>query len=353
VTSKERVLRAVAREPQDRTPVDFAATDDTIRLLEAHFGVTGYDAVLTCLGIDLRTVKPRYVGPRPRERADGSFQDVFGAWRRRVPVGGASYDEVVESPLAGVTSASEIRAFPMPRVEWFDFTDVPRQCARYADCAVLSGGTRNDLDIRGYSTFQMPTYLRPMEQLFRDLYLAPDLAHALFQRFADFFLAFYERLFQAARGGIDIFVVLDDYGGQQGPLVSGEAWREFVRPYLAPGIALAKSHGLAVMLHSCGSVRSLIPEFLELGVDILDPIQVQAAGMEPAALVQDFGSRLTFHGSIDIQQTLPFGTPADVRAEVAQRKATLGAKHGLILAPCHNIQRDTPLANILALYGLG
>jgi len=352
VTSKERVLRAVVREPQDRTPVDFAATDDTIRLLEGHFGVTGYDAVLTSLGIDLRTVKPPYVGPRRAERADGSFQDVFGAWRRRVPAGGASYDEVVESPLAGVTSVSEIRAFPMPRVEWFDFTDIPRQCERYTDYAVLSGGTRNDLDIRGYSTFQMPTYLRPMEQLFRDLYLAPDLAHALFQRFADFSLAFYERLFQAARGGIDIFVVLDDYGGQHGPLIRREAWRDFVRPYLAPGIALAKSHGLAVMLHSCGSVRALIAEFLELGVDILDPIQVQAAGMEPKALAEEFGDRLTFHGSIDIQRTLPFGTPADVRAEVAQRKATLGRRHGLILGPCHNIQPDTPLANILALYDL-
>ena len=352
MTSKERVLRAVVREPQDRTPVDFAATDDTIRLLEGHFGVTGYDAVLTSLGIDLRTVKPPYVGPRRAERADGSFQDVFGAWRRRVPAGGASYDEVVESPLAGVTSVSEIRAFPMPRVEWFDFTDIPRQCERYTDYAVLSGGTRNDLDIRGYSTFQMPTYLRPMEQLFRDLYLAPDLAHALFQRFADFSLAFYERLFQAARGGIDIFVVLDDYGGQHGPLIRREAWRDFVRPYLAPGIALAKSHGLAVMLHSCGSVRALIAEFLELGVDILDPIQVQAAGMEPKALAEEFGDRLTFHGSIDIQRTLPFGTPADVRAEVAQRKATLGRRHGLILGPCHNIQPDTPLANILALYDL-
>jgi uroporphyrinogen decarboxylase len=241
----------------------------------------------------------------------------------------------------------------MPRVEWFDFTDIPRQCERYRDYAVLSGGTRNDLDIRGYSTFQMPTYLRPMEQLFRDLYLAPDLAHALFQRFADFFLAFYERLFQAARGGIDIFVVLDDYGGQQGPLIRKEAWRDFVRPYLAPGIALAKSHGLAVMLHSCGSVRALIPEFLELGVDILDPIQVQAAGMDPEALAEEFGDRLTFHGSIDIQRTLPFGTPADVRAEVAQRQATLGRRHGFILGPCHNIQPDTPLANILTLYGLG
>ena len=106
------------------------------------------------------------------------------------------------------------------------------------------------------------------------------------------------------------------------------------------------------MLHSCGSVRSFIPEFLRLGVDVLDPIQVQAAGMVPEELAEEFGDTLTFHGAIDIQQTLPFGTPEDVRAEVADRQATLGRYHGFILAPCHNILPDTPVANILSLYDL-
>ncbi len=352
MTSKERVLRAIRREPQDRTPVDFAATADTISKLEAHFGCTGYDAVLQCLGIDFRTVRPRYIGPPRPRRADGSFRDVYGAWRRTVRFEGGSYDEIVEGPLAAATSVEEIRGFPMPEVEWFDFSDIARQCETYAQFAVLAGGTRNDLDVRGYSTFQTPTYLRPMENLFRDFYLRPDLVHALFQRFTDFFLAFYERLFRSARGGIDIFVALDDYGGQHGPLISRELWREFARPYLKAGIDLAKDFGARVMLHSCGSVRSFIPEFLRLGVDVLDPIQVQAAGMVPEELAGEFGDTLTFHGAIDIQQTLPFGTPEDVRAEVAHRQATLGRYHGFILAPCHNILPDTPVANVLALYDL-
>ncbi len=352
MTSKERVLRAIDRELQDRTPVDFAGTADTVGKLEAHFDCSGYDSVLEHLGVDFRTVKPRYVGPELPRRADGSYRDVYGAWRRTVRFASGSYEEVVESPLAQAETVEEIRAFPMPRAEWFDFSDIAHQCEQYAQFAVLAGGTRNDLDIRGYSTFQTPTYLRPMEQLFQDLYTRPQLAQALFERFADFFLAFYEQLFQAARGGIDLFVVLDDYGGQQGPLVSRELWREFVRPHLKPGIDLAKSFGARVMLHSCGSVRALIPEFLELGVEVLDPIQVQAAGMAPGELAEEFGERLSFHGSIDVQHTLPFGTPEDVRAEVAQRVATLGRNHGFILAPSHNIQPDTPVANVLALYGL-
>jgi len=352
MTSKERVLSAIARRPQDRTPVDFAGTADTIRMLEEHFGCSGYDAVLGVLGVDVRTVKPCYVGPERPHRPDGTFRDIYGSWRRAVRFAQGIYEETVEAPLAEATTVQEIEAFPMPRVEWFDFSGIARQCEAYADYAVVAGGTRNDLDVRGWSTFQTPTYLRPMEQLFEDFYTRPELAHALFRRFTDFFLAFYEALFASADGGIDLFVILDDYGGQHGPLISPELWREFVRPYLKEGIELAGSFGAKVMLHSCGSVRGLIPEFLELGVDVLDPIQVQAAGMEPVELGTEFADELSFHGSIDIQRTLPFGTPEDVRAELASRKKALGARNGLILAPCHNIQPDTPIANILALYEL-
>jgi len=104
------------------------------------------------------------------------------------------------------------------------------------------------------------------------------------------------------------------------------------------------------MLHSCGAVRKLIPDFIALGVDVLDPIQVGAQGMEPAALKREFGHQLAFHGAIDVQSTLPFGTAEDVRREVADRVATLGAGGGYVLAPTHNIQPDTPLENVLAMY---
>jgi uroporphyrinogen decarboxylase len=127
-------------------------------------------------------------------------------------------------------------------------------------------------------------------------------------------------------------------------------WREFAAPYLKRLADICHSAGVAFMLHSCGAVRELIPDFISIGVDVLDPIQTMAAGMEPAGLKRDFGDRIAFHGGLDTQSTLPFGSPQEVRAEVRNRVGTLGKGGGYIIAPSHNIQPDTPVENILAMY---
>ncbi len=125
---------------------------------------------------------------------------------------------------------------------------------------------------------------------------------------------------------------------------------EFVYPHLRKHFSLAHEYGIKVMFHSCGAVREIIPELIELGVDILNPLQAGAAGMEPAGLKEEFGSSLCFHGSLDTQKTLPFGSAKDVREEVKKRIEILSPGGGFILAPTHNFQENTPLENILAMY---
>jgi uroporphyrinogen decarboxylase len=127
-------------------------------------------------------------------------------------------------------------------------------------------------------------------------------------------------------------------------------FREFIAPYLKRMIDVCHAGGLKFMAHSCGAIRPIIPDLVAMGVDVLDPIQVTAAGMEPAELKRDFGGRLAFHGGISTQTTLPFGTPEEVRQAVRDRIATLGAGGGYILASSHDISADTPPENILAMY---
>lgn len=193
-------------------------------------------------------------------------------------------------------------------------------------------------------------YLRGVKQALIDPLINPELTHRLYEKITDFYLDLNKRCFEEAGDMIDIFMMGEDMGTQNGLLVSPKIFREFIKPYLTKHVQLAKSYGIKVMLHSCGAVRRLIPDFIEMGIDILNPIQVRAVGMNPAELKEEFGDRLSFHGSVDIQRTLPRGSCEEVREEVRGRIRTLGEGGGFILCTTHNIQMDTPVENILAMY---
>jgi len=193
-------------------------------------------------------------------------------------------------------------------------------------------------------------YLRGVKQALIDLLRAPEFTHRLYEKITEFYFELNKRCFEEAGDLIDIFMMGEDLGTQGGLLVSPKTFREFIKPYLSRHIQLAKRYGVKVMLHSCGAIRELIPEFIDMRIDILNPIQIRAKGMNPAELKRRFGDKLSFHGAIDIQQTLPYGKPEDVRAEVRSRIKMLGRGGGYILCSTHNIQPDTPIENILAMY---
>jgi uroporphyrinogen decarboxylase len=183
-----------------------------------------------------------------------------------------------------------------------------------------------------------------------DLLDATELATYLMDRFTGFYVAYFDRMFTAAEGRIDILRIADDLGTQHGLLVSPRLFDRFFAPRLGKLIDMAHSHGVRVMFHSCGAIVPFVERIIALGVDILDPIQVAADGMDPQGIKDRFGSRICLHGAIDTQYVLPRGAPDDVANAVRRIIGILGAGGGFILAPTHVLQTDVPTENVLALY---
>ena len=159
-----------------------------------------------------------------------------------------------------------------------------------------------------------------------------------------------QRALEAARGQIDLVFTADDIGGQQGLLMSLSMWEEFLKPHHQRLNAIIHAYDARVIYHSDGAVAAAVPGLLDMGIDVLEALQFDAAGMDPADLKTRFGDRLCFAGGVSVQQTLPFGTAEDVRAEVRRLRAILGRHGGYLLGPSHAIQADTRPENITTLF---
>jgi uroporphyrinogen decarboxylase len=186
--------------------------------------------------------------------------------------------------------------------------------------------------------------------MFIDMAEQPEWVHFLCRTFTDFYLEDYTRAAEITSGRIDLYLVISDLGLQFGPLISIAMFRQFVAPYLKEMIERIHSLGGQAMFHSCGMVRPFIPDLIQLGVDLLDPIQPTGPEMQPEGLKRDFGNQLSFHGGMDMQNLLPRATPAQVEAEAHHYCETVGASGGYILGPAHLFQPDVPPENVLAVY---
>ena len=346
MTPKERVRRALRHQPTDRVPVDLWATPETFVGLRRRLGVATDEEVLLALGVDIRVAGPRYTGPELPASEAGAVRDLWGVERKPVLAGAAQYLEVSRCPLADVETVAEVDAYAWPDPQAYDFDEVARQAEAAGECYVVNVGHR----LNRTGVLKCASYLRGMEQFLTDLALRPDLARAIIRHVTEHYLIHNEGLFRAARGLVDAFLMGDDFGTQTGLLVSLPMWREFFADSLRAFADLAHAYGLTVMLHSCGAVREIFDDLIGLGIEVLNPVQVRAAGMDIAELKRDFGARVSFYGAIDIQETLPRGTLTEVEREVARTIGVLGAGGGYILSPTHSIQPDTPVENILAVY---
>lgn len=170
----------------------------------------------------------------------------------------------------------------------------------------------------------------------------------------DIWLRIARRMLDAVGANDDLVFYGDDVAFQQGPMVSHDTYEKQIKPYQQRIFDLLRGHGAKIMYHSCGSVVTLIEDFIELGVDALNPIQVIAAEMDTARLKKDFGRRIAFGGGVDTHEVLPRGTPEqvreEVREEVRRRLRDLAPGGGYVLAAVHNIQCEVPLENISAIY---
>jgi uroporphyrinogen decarboxylase len=368
MTPKERWLAVLNRQKPDRIPMDYWATPEASARLIKYMGLSsdsekelvkdfaqpifdnrmhptaGYEVLrqaLKQLHVDfVITASPRYVGPPIPDN-----EDVFGCQYRTINYGSGEYNEITFSPLASYSSVEEIEAsYHWPDPDWWDYAEIASQIEGWQDYPIRGGGSEPFLTYK---------YLRGDMQAMMDLALNPEIVEYCLGKLFD--LAYQDtlRTFEAIPGKVDLTYVAEDMGGQDNLMFSKAHIRRFLLPGMKRIIDLAHQAGAFVFHHNDGNCRPILPDMIELGIDALNPIQWRSKGMDRAGLKQDFGDRIIFHGAVDNQYTLPFGSVAEVRQEVLDNLAILGAGGGYILAPCHNIQPVSPPENVVAMYQTG
>jgi uroporphyrinogen decarboxylase len=288
-----------------------------------------------------------YVGSKARALPDGTYIDAWGTHRRNVTNEFGTYGEYASHPLAEAETVDDVLGWDWASPDDWDVSGVRAQCEQ------LNADTRYHLRYEVGGIFEWAWALRGFERFLLDLAEKPEVACAIMDRFADIYIANTIRVIEAADGLLDMVYTYDDVGIQRGLLVSPQMWRQYILPRhqrLNAAIRAAR-HPVKIMYHSCGAVYPLIAAFAEeMDIDVLNPLQPRAKGMEMARIKAEFGDRLSFHGAVDIQRTLPHGSPEEVQAEVRERCTVLGREGGYICTSAHYIQADTPLENIVAMY---
>jgi uroporphyrinogen decarboxylase len=350
LTSRQRVLNALTYAGCDRLPTFYQATPEFDAELKQHLDIvatagdlTPDDALDAVLGVDMKEVAPRYIGPELRRFPDGSWEGVFGERYNNIPYEMGTYPEAVYLPYAGIDDVAELDTLRFPSAEWHDYSTLAEQCERWPDHAIVFGGAGIPDFMNGIAR------CRGVEQVLLDVGNRDPVYLKLIEKRHEYFLGYCEAGLRAAGGRIDILALGEDYGSQRGLLISPRAFDRLFRPYMQQYFDLAHKYGARAMMHSCGSVRELIPRFVDMGLDILDVVQVDAAGMSIQELHREFHGKIVLRGTMSVQSTLPFGSLDDVRREVAVRQE-LYAEGGLIIGPTHAIQPLTPVENVVEMY---
>lgn len=343
MNSRERVWAAITHKEMDRVPVDIWATGEVMLSLHEHFG--SHEKMLTELHIDgFGGAVGQYIGPEMPKPADGESIDQWGIHYKTIKYGTGTYTEQSFMPLAHAKTIDDLEAYPYwQKGDFYDFEPNREHLKRSHETHVTQCGYM--------AIFYYHNLLRGLEQSLVDPYDNPEFTHHFLSKLSDSFYSYHRKMFEEWDGLVDTTQVTDDYGSQHGTIISLDIFREFYKPHVKRFIDLAKEFGIKVFHHDDGAMRPFLPDLVELGIDILNPVQHNCPGMELDKLKADFGDKLCFHGGIENQEILPFGTPEDVRKEVRNCIDILASdKTGYILAPCHNIQPVTPLENILAMY---
>ena len=346
MNSRERVLKAIGRERPDRPASSLRCTEEAWASLRGHLGVATNDDVLDALEIDLRWVAAPFIGPGDRSAVPLGSEgtDFWGCHIRKVENDFNSYFEFDVHPLADARSVDDIAAHDWPSADWWDYDALP--------AAIDSVNRREPRAIIFFAggSFETPWYMRGLEAFMMDLYENPHIVDAICSSVTELYVERARRAVAAADGRIDVIGSGGDIGTQRGMMLDPGLWRDLIKTHSRRLIGPFREQGLATFYHSCGSIVPVIDDLLECGLDILDPVQVAAAGMTPEELFPAFGNRLTFHGAIDEQELLPHGTPEQVYRETTRTIDVLGQNGGFIVSPCHQVQGDVPPENVVALF---
>jgi uroporphyrinogen decarboxylase len=339
MTSKERVLAAARRQVPDRIPRIVPLESAVAQKLKTHLGKVDLTSALKVdlvwVGVIPTALEHDYSHYFTRP---GVTWDEWG--RGRIWDSEAHYAEYLY-PLERAETVDEILAFP-----WPDLAENYRYQALETQVQRLHSGNLAVVGALAETVFEIAWQLRSMDRLFEDILGQDEKAAVLLDHITDRRVAVAQAY---ARAGVDLIEVGDDVAMQDRLLMSRKMWNRWFRPRLERIIQAARSINPDILIwyHSDGKINDLVPDLIDAGVDILNPVQPEC--VEHAWIKRTYGDRLAFSGGLGVQSVLPFGTPAEVREHVRQTILTLGANGGLIIGPSHVIERDTSLDNIFAM----
>jgi len=339
MNSKERVQAALERKPVDRVPVFMWFHPSTTRRLAKLLEIPAAE-VGAAMGNDVRMtwVNNNYAMEGVVHEHQGeSHVDEWGIhWVKE-----GEYNQIVEFPLAHA-DADAIRTYTFPT------GDMDRLVARMDPLAEYADDFFIGVDVSP-CVFEMYNRLRGMGAALLDLAAQPDLAFEMMRRCTDFAVTLSKK--SCSRYPVDWLWTGDDVAGQQTLFMSPACWRELIKPHLERVFEVGKRRGLPVAYHCCGALRPIIGDLVEMGLDVLNPVQCNCPGMDPLELKKEFGKTLTFMGGVDTQELLPHGTADDVRRATARLLEGMTADGGgYILAASHTVPPETPDENLFAMY---
>ena len=362
MTGKERVLCALNHQEADRVPLDIGGINNTAMhyLVEQELkkylklkdngtciksrsqgAVIPDQSIVDYFSSDTCCI---YINEHPWiDNGDGTFTDMWNIQRKADPKG--YYYHMCKSPLAEAESVNDILDYKFPELTESMVAGMAETLEANKDKCCILEGLKEQM-------FGLPSWLRGVQNFYMDLLVEEKMVEALLERMLDYFIRYIDFVMARVGDKIDIVKVSDDLGTQTSLLVSPEVYREKIKPYAAKLYAHIKDkYNKKLLMHSCGAIRPLLEDFIEMGIDAVNPVQFNAAGMELAALKADFGDRLCFWGGgVDTQSVLNMGTPEDVRKQVKHNLEIMKKHGGYVFAQVHNIQPGVPVENIVAMY---
>lgn len=336
MTSRERIMAAINHEEVDRVPIDFWGVGEITQKLMKHFGVKDWVKLSPLMGID------KIINAVPVPKNGLSYWDTWGIKNKKIKLSDdiGEYEEPESHPIAGYETIEEIEVnYKFPTTDMWEYSTIEEQCKNAEGFAIEAGYT---------SLTFMYEMIRGTEQMLIDFIAEPDLARYILDKLQEFHYAHMKKILEAGNGRIDITQVTDDLGSQYNLMFSPDMIDTYLREYYEKNIALVKQYGSHVFHHDDGAMTSALPWLTKRGIEILNPLQWHLPGWELEKIKADYKKKLCFHGGIDNQYVLPFGTDEELEKEVKYCIDVLFSdKTGYILAPCHNVQSNTSVEKVL------
>lgn len=373
MNSRERLQTTLAHQIPDRIPFDLGGSAmsgihvNAYQKLVKYLGfddleVEVYDQIqqlampheelLKRLRVDVRAVRPRSPDSYLLDiKQIGEYTEYTDEWgvRWRKPISGGYYYDMVFHPLEHAEGLSGIEDH-----SWVDPNDESRYSGLHKQAADYSGeGFGVTHWSLGPGVSETHAWLRGYEKYYTDFYLYPDIAETIMSKVVDIKIAYWERVLSQYGQYVDVVIEADDLAGQNGPLVSPKIYRQFIKPHHTRLFSAIKKIApeVKIFLHSCGAVQDFIADFIETGIDILNPVQISATGMDLERLKCEFGKELVFWGGgVDTQRVFDGDDIQALKADVRQNIAALKAGGGFVFTPVHNTQANVPPQNYMAMW---